>query len=130
MLTTSTPRRLKTTEIAAARQQLATQQQGRCAICQLPLHHDVLDHDHSTGAVRATLHSGCNALLGKIENNYKRYGVANLSAFLNGVAGYLQRHTMNQTGWLHSTHRTDDEKRVARNTKARRTRATKKEAVT
>lgn len=118
--------RLKTTEIAAARTQLATKQGGRCAICQLPLSKEVLDHDHSTGAVRATLHSGCNAVLGKVENSYKRYGVPNLAAFLNGLAGYLQQHTTNQTGWIHPTHRTEDEKRVARNAKARKTRAAKK----
>lgn len=119
-------RRLKTTEIAKTRVDLAVQQGGRCAICKLPLSKEVLDHDHSTGAVRATLHSGCNALLGKVENNYKRYGVVNLAAFLNGVAAYLQRHVTNQTGLLHSTHRTEDEKREKRNTKARAARAAKR----
>ena len=119
-------RRLKTTEIAKTRVDLAVQQGGRCAICKLPLSKEVLDHDHSTGAVRATLHSGCNALLGKVENNYKRYGVVNLAAFLNGVAAYLQRHVTNQTGLLHSTHRTEDEKREKRNTKARVARAAKR----
>ncbi len=87
---------------------------------------EVLDHCHSTGAVRATLHRGCNALLGKIENNHKRYGVTNLAAFTNGVAAYLQLHQMNQTGWLHPTHKDEDEKRLLRNTRARKARATKK----
>ena len=105
---------------------MAVQQGGRCAICKLPLSKEVLDHDHSTGAVRATLHSGCNALLGKVENNYKRYGVVNLAAFLNGVAAYLQRHVTNQTGLLHSTHRTEDERREKRNAKARVARAAKR----
>jgi hypothetical protein len=95
-------------------------------MCHLPLSKPVLDHDHSTGAVRGTLHSGCNSLLGKVENNYKRYGVMNLSAFLNGAAAYLQRHTTNQTGWLHNTHKTDDEKRINRNAKARAARAISK----
>lgn len=117
--------KLKTTQVAAARADLATKQGGRCAICQLPLSKECLDHDHITGAVRATLHSGCNALLGKIENNHKRYGVTNLAAFLNGVAPYLQRHVTNQTGWLHPSHKTDDEKRIKRNAKARSTRAAK-----
>lgn len=119
-------RRLKTTEIAKTRVDLAVQQGGRCAICKLPLSKEVLDHDHSTGAVRATLHSGCNALLGKVENNYKRYGVVNLAAFLNGVAAYLQRHVTNQTGLLHSTYRTEEERREKRNTKARAARAAKR----
>lgn len=62
-------------------------------------------------------------MLGKIENNYKRYGVVNLSAFLQGTAAYLQRHTTNHTGYLHPSHKTEDEKRERRNAKARATRA-------
>lgn len=122
------PLRLKTTQVSAARQQLALKQGQCCAICNLPMQtsSEVLDHDHSTGAVRATLHRGCNALLGKIENNHKRYGVTNLAAFTNGVAAYLQKHLMNQTGWIHPSHKTDDEKRIRRNTLARKARATKK----
>lgn len=65
------------------------------------------------------LHRGCNALLGKIENNYRRYGVKSLSAFANGVAQYLQVHIDNRTGLLHPTHKTEDEKRETRNKKAR-----------
>lgn len=116
-------RRLKTTEVSVIRERMAVAQGNRCAICQLPLTKPVLDHDHSTGAVRATLHAGCNSLLGKVENNYRRYGVTNLAAFLAGTAAYLQRHATNQTGFLHPTHRTDDEKRERRNAKARATRA-------
>lgn len=97
MPTVST-RRIKASEVATVRQDLATKQNNRCAICQLPLSRPVLDHDHSTGAVRATLHAGCNSVLGKIENSYKRYGVLNLAAFLAGTAAYLQRHSTNQTG--------------------------------
>ena len=80
-------------------------------------------HDHQTGAIRGALHRGCNALLGKVENNYKRYGVRNLFAFLNGAAAYLQRHLTNRTGLLHPTHYTEDEKREKRNAKARAARA-------
>lgn len=92
-------------------------------MCKLPLVKPVLDHDHSTGAVRGVLHNGCNALLGKVENNYKRYGVRDLAAFLYNAAPYLQRHASNQTGLLHNTHKTGDEKREQRNAKARATRA-------
>jgi hypothetical protein len=63
-----------------------------------------------------------------VENNYKRYGVPNLSAFLNGLAAYLQRHETDQTGLLHPSHLTEDEKRLKRNAKARKGRASKKEA--
>jgi hypothetical protein len=117
--------RLKQSEVSVIRERLIVQQGGRCALCQLPITKPVLDHDHSTGAVRGALHNGCNALLGKLENNYRRYGVVNLAAFAHGVTAYLQRHATNQTGYLHPTHRSEDEKRERRNAKARATRAAK-----
>ena len=122
-------RRLKTTEVAATREELRKAYGNCCPICQLslPAEQAVLDHDHSTGAIRGTLHRGCNALLGKIENNYKRYGVHNLAAFLGGVARYLQKHEANRTGLLHPSHKTDEEKRVKRNALARKRRAASKE---
>jgi hypothetical protein len=120
--------RLKVREVAEVRERLRAEQRNCCALCKLPLPSDkaVLDHDHGTGAVRATLHNGCNALLGKLENNYKRYGVVSLPAFCAGVAGYLQAHLTNRTGLLHPTHKTDEEKRLARNAKARKARAARK----
>lgn len=126
----SLPVRLKTTQVSGARSTLSIKQGGRCGVCGLPMQlgSEVLDHDHSTGAVRGTLHRGCNALLGKIENNHKRYGVTHLAAFTNGVAAYLQLHMTNVTGWLHPTHKTDDEKRIRRNLLAKKARANKKAA--
>lgn len=121
-----TPYKLKVSEVSVIRERLAEEQGGRCAICQLPLSKPCLDHDHVTGAVRATLHNGCNALLGKVENNYKRYGVVNLAAFLAGTAAYLQKHQTNRTGYLHPTFKTEDQKRERRNTKARTARAARK----
>ncbi len=88
----------------------------------------VLDHCHRTGAVRGTLHRSCNALLGKVENNFARFGVKDLAAFLHGAAGYLLKHKTNITGMIHPTHKTDDEKRVARNAAARKKWATAKKA--
>lgn len=118
--------RLKVKEVAECRLKLLTQQGYRCALCQLACSTEqaVLDHDHSTGAIRAVLHRSCNALLGKVENNFRRYGVQNLAAFCNGAAAYLQAHATNRTGFFHPTHRTDDEKRERRNAAARKRRAT------
>jgi hypothetical protein len=76
--------------------------------------------------MRDVICSGCNAVLGKIENSYKRYGVQNLAAFLNGCAAYLQTHGTGQHGLLHPTHRNADEKRDRANAKARASRAAKK----
>lgn len=121
-------RKLKTTEVGPVREELRAKQGGRCALCKMPVSvgESVLDHDHSTGLVRGTLHRGCNSLLGKIENNYKRYGVRHLGAFCAGVSAYLDAHMVDQTGLLHPTFKTDEEKRLARNAKARKTRAAKK----
>lgn len=125
-----TPRKLKASEIKAEREGLLYQQGGLCALCKgVCAEPDaVLDHDHSTGAIRAALHRSCNALLGKVENNYRRYGVRDLAAWAQGVPAYLQRHMVNRTGLLHPTHKTDEEKRLARNAKARKARATRKAA--
>jgi len=89
----------------------------------------VLDHDHGTGAIRATLHRSCNALLGKVENNAARFGVKDLAAFCHGVAKYMQVHSTNITGLLHPTHKTADEKRIAANKKRRVVRAKAKGTV-
>lgn len=120
--------RLKHSEIAVIRARLAAKQGGRCAVCKLPLSKDVLDHDHTTGAVRATLHSGCNALLGKVENNYKRYGVSNLQAFLAGAGEYLASHSVNLTGYLHPLHKTPEEKHERTKARARAAYARKRAA--
>lgn len=121
--------RLKTTEVAVIRQRLLTAQGGKCALCgeACTAASARLDHDHSTGAVRAVLHNGCNALLGKVENNAARYGVRNIAAFGYGVGPYLRTHVTNITGYLHPTHKSEDEKRLARNAKARKKRAIKKD---
>lgn len=121
--------RLTYAAVAVVRERMLAEQGGRCALCLRTIRKNpVLDHDHATGAIRGVLHNGCNSLLGKIENNHKRYGIEDLSAFLMGTPTYLLRHRENRTGLLHPTHKTEDEKRLARNAKARKTRATKKAA--
>lgn len=124
-------RRLTTSELKVIRQQFLIAQNSRCAICQGPIttrqgQDPVLDHDHKTGAVRAVLHRSCNALLGKVENNSARFGVRDLMAFCQGTAKYLMRHQTNITGMLHSTHLTEDEKRIKRNKQVVKARAAKK----
>jgi hypothetical protein len=42
------------------------------------------------------------------------------------LAQYLAKHSTNITGLTHPTYKTEDEKRIARNTKARKVRAEKK----
>lgn len=123
-------RRIKSREVAEVRAELLNKQSGRCAVCQLPIAKgkEVLDHDHSTGAIRGVLHAGCNSLLGKVENNYRRYGVQDVFAFVSGVAAYLRAHAVNVTGLIHPLHKTEDEKRLARNAAARKRRAQQRNA--
>lgn len=125
-------KRLTATQVKLLRIKLAAEQGNRCCLCQgqfgqkAPLD-PVLDHDHKTGAVRGVLHRGCNSLLGKIENNASRYGVRDVFAFCSGTPNYLRSHLTNITGYLHPTHKSPDEKRLARNAKARKARLNKKE---
>lgn len=120
--------KLKTTQVKPYREQLYAAQGGRCALTHYPLAASsaVLDHDHSTGHCRAVLHRGVNALLGKIENNYKRYGVTlpQVIAMGKNLEAYLTRDYGDMP--LHPTHKTEDEKRIQRNAKARAARAKKK----
>ena len=77
------------------------------------------------------MHRSCNSLLGKLENNAARFGVRDrdMPAFLHGAASYILKHRTNITGLIHPTHKTDDEKRIARNKKAVAARASKKKVI-
>lgn len=129
------PRKLKAREVAEVRTQLRASQGNRCAICSLPFKalapmDAVLDHDHATGAVRAVLHRGCNSLLGKLENGAGRYGVSDhLVQFCHGLGPYIRKHEVDNTGLIYPTHKTADEKRLLRNSRARKARAAKKKDV-
>lgn len=110
------------------RETTLAKQGNKCAICGLPLTADkaVGDHDHATGHMRGVTHAGCNAMLGKIENNSGRFGVKNLPAFLHGVVRYLDPGRP-QHPEVYPTHKTEDERRLARNAAARKRRAAAKE---
>ena len=74
-----------------------------CPLCGSEIFNPVLDHKHSkrnetigfqgAGLVRNVICSTCNVFLGKIENNYKRYRIQNLSDFLRNAADYLEADT-------------------------------------
>ena len=119
-------RRLTVKELTAWREQRLLLNGGRCALCKLGIKRPCADHDHNTGALRDVICAGCNSVLGKVENSYRRYGVQNLAAFLHGTADYMQRHSTNVTGLLHPTHKTPEEKRLRTNAKARARRAAAK----
>lgn len=123
--------RLTSTAIAPYRQQLLMKQLGKCKLCRRKPAVPCLDHCHSSGVVRGVLCRGCNALLGKIENNAARNGLANpkdLDMFLMSIPAYLAFGRQGGTGILHNTHKTEDEKRLKRNADARKRRAAPKGA--
>lgn len=120
--------KLTASQVSAQRALMLGKQGGNCALCCTAIApgEDVLDHDHTTGHVRAVLHRGCNSMLGVIENNRPRYMLkgARLFHMLSRVEAYLTADfTANP---LHPTHRTDEEKRKLTNLRARKARAAKK----
>lgn len=124
------PIHLKTSQIAAVRTKLLKEQGGRCALCRLPIPDGaaVLDHCHSSGFIRGVLHRSCNSLLGKLENNRKRYGLGNdkdFAAFVAGVIPYMHDAHL-KYNMLHPTFKTPEQKREARNAAARKRRAAAK----
>lgn len=125
-------RKLKSKEVKTTRAVLLAQQHGLCAICGLPVAVEdaVLDHCHKGGHVRAVLHRGCNALLGRIENNAPRHGIKieQLIKFLHGAAEYIDFHQENRTSFIHPTHFTPEEKIERRKAKAKKTREAAKRA--
>lgn len=124
-------RKLKVSEVKPVRESMLVRQGGKCELCGCPVTQAtaVLDHCHKSGVIRAVLHRGCNSLLGKIENNYRRYGVQDLhlARLAPAVFQYLTKHKMPQHPYLHPTFKTEDEKRERRNALARKRRAAAKE---
>ena len=122
------PIRLNARQLKEWREATWLAQDKRCAITgyTISLAEAVADHDHSTGHLRGVLHRGANSLLGKIENNYRRYGVSlpMLRAMAPAVAAYIEKDYSSNV--FYPTHRTEDEKRELRNKRARETRAKKK----
>lgn len=117
--------KLKASQIPAVRAKLLADQSGTCVLCKRKPNVPCLDHCHRDGYIRGVLCRGCNALLGKLENNRARYGLSDEVAFnnfLRGVLPYLHDTKM-KYDMLHPTYLTEDEKRIARNTAARKRRA-------
>ena len=122
--------KLKASELAEFRRNQLLVQGGRCALCLRPITSEaeaVADHCHTTGEIRGIIHRGCNSMLGKFENHMriaKLTTVQSAHAWATGLVPYL--HRREYTGAVYPTHKTAEEKRLARNAKARKTRAAKK----
>lgn len=96
--------RLPYRHIREFRQQTLLLQNCQCALCEEPITDDaVLDHCHRTGLVRRVLHRGCNALLGKIENNLKRNRIT--TTRLERIASNLTDYILTEhTDIIHPRH--------------------------
>jgi hypothetical protein len=121
----TSPVKLRPSAVKATRLELLEKQGYTCAICGLActVEQAVLDHSHREGHVRAVLHRGCNSAEGKVINALKRYGVQDHEAFLKGLIEYHRIHSTNQTGLIHPSYFTPEEKALRRKAKVKRARA-------
>lgn len=119
--------KIKTSEINGLRELLLEEQMDICPLCSLIITKDkaVLDHNHKTGHIRAVLHRGCNTMLGQIENNLKRNGISNPLEFLIGCSHWIQNEP--DTGLIHPTHLTPEEKQIRVKTRAKKAYQKRKE---
>lgn len=128
--------KLKTSEVAAYKQELMEKQGYKCPLCGGSLKavtsvNRVLDHDHDTGFCRAVVCRGCNGAEGKILGVISGYGKAGNNKYfqlkwLENLYNYWKLHQTPQTDKLYHKHQTEAEKREARNRKARLAYAKKK----
>lgn len=126
--------RLSQPQIKPYRIKLLSEQGGLCALCGKPVKADeaVLDHCHKSGVVRGVLHRGCNSMLGKVENHMAVALLTDLDTLdkcLSQITGYIKAGQVNEKGRpFYPSHRTEDEKRLLRNKRARQARAKTKAA--
>lgn len=128
--------KLKTSEVAAYKQELMEKQGYKCPLCGGSLKavtpvNRVLDHDHDTGFCRAVVCRGCNGAEGKILGVISGYGKAGNNKYfqlkwLENLYNYWKLHQTPQTDKLYHKHQTEAEKRESRNRKARLAYAKKK----
>ena len=114
--------KIKPRDIKPLREQYWQENNGICPLCLEPidLKDAVLDHRHSDGYIRNTIHRFCNTFISHIENNQKRNKISpsQLTAILANFEQYVQAHK----AIVHPTHLTPEERqaRAKKRAKARR----------
>ena len=124
------PSRIKRTELTATRAALVALQGGRCAVCERKFSTKVVacvDHDHKLGHIRGALCRACNRLEGQLGNRVVMAGGTGMeSQMLRNLADYWDKYSKGHPTmgvvW-HPDHKTENEKRLERNRKAREKRA-------
>ena len=119
--------RLKPKDVATFRREQLQKQGGICPLCLEVIEPGdaVLDHCHKTGLCRGVLHRFCNTMLGKVENARVRYRLTD-DRILGNLLSNLIPYSSRTLDVYHPTHRTEDEKRIRRNAKAKKRRQTLK----
>ena len=106
--------KLKYNDVKPYRLDALKAQNNTCALCNELVEEGeaVLDHCHKTGRIRKVLHRGCNALLGKIENNMPRNRVTmrRLKGIAHNLVNYLERDYQDI---IHPTYKTVEERKDA-----------------
>ncbi|MCP4342364.1 MAG: hypothetical protein GY799_26680 [Desulfobulbaceae bacterium] len=124
------------------RMQIQVAQGNKCPLCKanfgdgklvgkriVPKYTPVLDHNHDNGRLRGVLCNNCNGMEGKIKNRVRRAS-RDLSdiEWLENLLTYWKLHVEPRSPYTYPTHKTADDKRIARNKKARLRRAQAKAA--
>lgn len=117
-------KRIKVSDIPKLRLKLAKEQDNCCVLCKKSLvgtKRPALDHDHSTGFIRDVLCLNCNGMEGKVFSLARRGGGSGSEAlWLYSLLEYYEKHNKPlHGGIIHPTYKTEDEKRLLRNSKAR-----------
>jgi len=120
-------RKLKSSETAGVLKQLVTKQGNVCAVCNKPFtkrDYAVLDHCHKSGFIRGALHNSCNGAEGRVKSK-AQMGHSGVSPtdYVIGLAAYLTFHKKIHYPLIMHNHLNEDEKRLKKNAKARKTRA-------
>lgn len=123
-------RKLKQSQLRAYREDKASKQNNRCAICKTIITPEmqVMDHNHTTGVLRDVLCRNCNGMEGKIKNLANRgKRIHTPEWYLQQIIAYWEKHSTPQSDLMYPTHKTDEDKRLLRNKRARLKRAKAKE---
>lgn len=123
-------RKLARSQLNSYKQALIVQQGWTCPVSLKRFEPDnlkdaVVDHDHITGEIRGVLHRSANAVEGKVFNAVGRWGGVGMNydeviPYLKRLIAYLERPSK---GVIYPHHKTEEERRVTRNTKAKEARA-------
>ena len=115
-------------DIPQVRDMLIKKQEGICPICGKSLARTlrvniVIDHDHSTGIVRAAIHRGCNRVEGSVWGTVSRWGKASnilqVKEVLMRLIAFWELHKTPQTDIIYYKHKTKAEKAAAYRKKVR-----------